>query len=162
MTVRLRGSPEGLRQLLQNVGKKFPQIAVRGMREVGLRLQGDFVQRQIQDTDPVPVDMGQYKAGWTKTNNPTGCVVGNTTKQATVVELGRKPGKMPPLEPLLFWAKRHGFKRWAAAAVAIQHKIALRGIKGRFVLKNTLRRFGSSMSKTFRASIEAAAKELPK
>lgn len=162
MTVRLRGSPEGLRQLLRNVGKKFPQIAVRGMREVGLRLQGDFVQRQIQDTDPIPFDQGQYKGGWIKTNNPTGCVVGNVTKQAVMVELGRKPGHMPPLDPLLAWAKRHGFRRWAAAAVAIQHKIFLKGIKGRFVLKNTLRRFGPSMSKTFRASIEAAAKELPK
>lgn len=157
MTVRLRGTPEGLGALLKKLGTVMPAATVRGMREVGLRLQGDFVQKTIQSTDPIPVDMGQYKAGWQMTPTATGAIVGNTTKQATAVEVGRKPGKMPPLEPLLFWAKRHGFKRWAGVAVAIQHKIFRSGIKGRLVLKNTLKRFGPQMSKTLRRSLEEQA-----
>lgn len=157
MTVRLRGTPEGLQALLKKLGTSMPQATVRGMREVGLRLQGDFVQKTIQSTDPIPVDMGQYKAGWQMTPTASGCIVGNATKQGTAVEVGRKPGKMPPLEPLLFWAKRHGFKRWAGVAVAIQHKIFRNGIKGRFVLKNTLTRFRSQMGKTLRRSLEDSA-----
>jgi hypothetical protein len=157
VTVHLRGTPQGLQALLKKLGTVMPAATVRGMREVGLRLQGDFVQKQIQATEPIPVDMGQYKAGWMLTPTASGCIVGNATKQATPIEVGRKPGKMPPLEPLLYWAKRHGFKNWGGVAVAIQHKIFHYGIKGRLVLKNTLIRFTPQMSKTLRRSLEEQA-----
>lgn len=153
-TVRITTTPAGFKAALKALGGKFPEAAIRAQRDVGLRLSGDLIQKQIQATDPIPVDMGQYKASWSSHNTPTGAVVGNNSKQAVFVEIGRKPGSMPPLEPLLGWAKRHGFVKWARVAAAIQHKIFRVGITGRKVLITTLLRNEAKMAATFRASIK--------
>lgn len=162
MTVRRSGDASGLADLIRNLASKAPQAVVTGLQESAMLLQAQ-VQSTIAHSDPIPVDVGQYKGTWGKTNTPDGAQVGNTSKQATFVERGRKKGKAPPADALVPWIVRHwrdfDLKKKASAlrkqnpgmakasakmimakkiAIGLAIAIGKRGIKPRWVLRRAL------------------------
>ena len=48
--------------------------------------------------------------------------VGTNVEYAPAIEFGRSPGKMPPVEPLKGWARRHGLPEGAAWGIALNIK----------------------------------------
>ena len=162
MTVRRSGDASGLADLIRSLASKAPQAVVTGLQESAMLLQAQ-VQSTIAHSDPIPVDVGQYKATWGKHNTPDGAQVGNTSKQATFVERGRRKGKAPPADALVPWVVRHwrdfDLKKKAAAfrkqnkgmakatakmivakkiAIGLAIAIGKRGIKARWVLRRAL------------------------
>lgn len=91
---------------IRKLGKNAPEALEAAMREGAMRLLGD-IQSTIADTDPQPVDQGQYKAGWSVQEVDGGAVVGNDTKQAVWIERGRGPGPVP-FGPIREWVRRKG------------------------------------------------------
>lgn len=157
----------GFSKKLLKLASQFPDATIKGLQQAGIELQGPQIQRKIAGAKPIPVDQGQYRATWEHTPTSTGCTVGNPTKHAAVVEIGRKPGKMPPIEPIAHWVYRHGKSFHLAAearairslaklrkrkitkvqskleaarmiALMIARKIKARGIEPRYVLKKAI------------------------
>lgn len=52
-----------------------------------------------------PVDTGLYAQSWAFTIDEQKAIIGNYAPHAVIIEDGARP-HMPPLEPLLAWAKR--------------------------------------------------------
>jgi len=74
----------------------------------------------------VPKDEGRLRDSIDYKVEGTTVTVYTPLEYAWVMEYGRQPGRMPPVEPLREWAKRHGLegKEWAIAK-----KIQREGIK---------------------------------
>lgn len=96
----------------------------------------------------VPVDLSALKqsAHVTKPVTTLGRFVtvtvgygGTAKKYAVVVHEGRRAGsRMPPLDPIKAWARRHGLPE--SAAFPIARKIARKGTKGRKYLAGPAKR----------------------
>lgn len=89
----------------------------------------------------VPVDTGEYANSWTPANIANGAEIysaSNPRMKAGVIELGRRPGKGIPIEPLAAWVRRKMNVRDLDAAKAIARKISWKakkhGRKGLHVL----------------------------
>lgn len=151
-----RGTPKDFAAYLRShVALKFPEGVKRGMVEGGLYLGGPGVQNEIASTQPIPVDMGQYKAAWTTTELPDGIVVGNTSKQSTWIERGRLPGPVP-LKPILEWVQRKQIATGQGAylvALKIRNRIAASGYAPRWVLKRALTALFPRLRKMIKASV---------
>ena len=140
--------------------KKRMALAVRAVQETVLTRGPQLIQQEIDATTPLPVDRGTYRRGWKFVRVKEGAEVYATTPYAAIVEDGRRPGKMPPIEPLVGWVKRKGLvtgrgKKAQAdargAAFAIARAIAKRGIRGRKVFARA--------SKKLRAEVRQAIKK---
>ncbi len=66
---------------------------------------------------------------------PIGGSVFTTNRLAPVIEVGRKPGRMPPVDPIARWAKRHGID---AAPFVLARAIGRHGTKGLYMFKAAL------------------------
>jgi hypothetical protein len=65
-----------------------------------------MVQSTISRTKPYkPIAKGTYRNSWNVHKHSTGAVLGNSTLQARFVEIGRLPGRAPPLKPIYEWVK---------------------------------------------------------
>ena len=53
-------------------------------------------------------------------------------KLAPVIEVGRRPGKMPPVEPIARWAKKHGIN---ISGFVLARAIGRRGTKGLYFMR---------------------------
>ena len=129
-----RVSPEEFGDVLCALGTRLPGAMETAMREVGSELAGRLVQREIKDTDPQPVDQGQYKAAWQSTPVEGGAIVGNTSLHSVWIERGRGPGPVP-LQPIIEWVDRKGLWRDELDAVKAAAKAAggqKRDTKGKF------------------------------
>jgi hypothetical protein len=105
------------------------------------------VARSILDlVKASPVDTGLYAQSWAFTADEEKVVLGNYAPHAPIIEYGTRKF-MPPLKPLLDWAKRvlkdpgqppdYSPHVWALARYT-QHKISEEGIKPKHVLEKTL------------------------
>lgn len=63
------------------------------------------VQKVARQSKPAPYATGTYQQGWVATKLRTGATLDNTTTQAYFVEVGRRPGKMPPIKPIRDWVE---------------------------------------------------------
>ena len=89
-----------------------------------------LAQEEIASSKPyAPVDRGVYKRSFHAEDIDDGCAFYNDAPYAGVLELGRRPGKMPPVAILAEWVIRKGLvgKRKAGKAGASQ-LAAARGI----------------------------------
>jgi len=174
----------GLSKKLMALASNFPNATIKALQQAGARLASVEVQRSIAGAKPIPVDIGQYKATWEPSDTSTGCVVGNPSKHASVVELGRRPGKMPPIDPIKHWVYRHHKQFHLAAeakairalaklrkrpvtktqskleaaemiALNIARAIKARGIAGRYILKKSVLRMRPVIPKMIKACIAA-------
>ena len=125
------------------------QVQIKGallaaMHEAGDLLAGPIIQETIDATEPVPVDMAQYRASWSNKTTGKGSMVASSAKQAVWIERGRGPGPVP-LEAIKAWAARKGIAPEVAFLIA--RKIARTGYAPRFVLRRAIEslrpRFGA-------------------
>lgn len=115
------------------------------------------VQRTIRQTDPKPIATGTYSMTWNVTRTAKGAVLGTTAMHGIFVEIGRRPGRMPPVSAIEEWVrvKRLAFRpkalrgRSKSAAKAreryvrtlawlVARKIGRKGFRGRYPLKRTM------------------------
>lgn len=89
--------------LQQEIRKDTQWIREKVVPEVAARA----VARVVKATDDAElVDTGAYKQSWRFVQDPDGAEVLNDAPHAAVIEWGRRPGKRPPLEPLMEWVRR--------------------------------------------------------
>lgn len=94
-----------------------------------------------------PVDTGLYAASWNFTEEEGKVILGNYAPHAPHIEYGVREGHMPPLEPLLAWAKRvlndasqppHYSEEVQALARGTQMKIYRQGQKPKNIMTNMI------------------------
>ena len=85
-------------------------------------------------------------------------IVGTDKEYALAVELGRRPGSLPPLEPLI---------RWAAVVLgdgdaghAVRWAIFKRGIKGKFMFARGWREVYPRVTERFKQALSEIVKRL--
>lgn len=78
----------------------------------------------------------------------------STHPAALHVEVGRRPGTMPPSAKLVAWALKRGIPR--GALFVISRAIARRGIRGRYFMRGAK----SRMKTRWRQYLRAAAKDI--
>jgi hypothetical protein len=77
------------------------------------------------------------------------------------LETGRKPGKMPPIGPIMLWARRKfGDAAAASAAYAIQRKIGKRGTKGAKMFQKAVKATEKDVATLFERRITAAVRRV--
>lgn len=139
---------------------------VKGMAELVGKLQGGsgliaaplrtaltrsalLVQGEAQKL--VPVDTGNLRRTITHRVDsapiPTFAIIGTNAPYAIYVHEGRRPGKMPPVQALLGWARRHGVNPYVLARA-----IGRRGIRGRPFLRNALQRMRGQIDGALRTA----------
>lgn len=135
---------------------------------------------------PKPIARGDVLRGWAVSLLDNGATLGNSVYHSYFVEVGRKPGKAPPLAPIMEWvshkkglsAKKmakavgkrrvkrpkggRGYaqaKRYAQAkafAFYVQMKIGKKGTPGKFVLKRAVSLMSRRLKTELRAGIKIA------
>jgi hypothetical protein len=104
------------------------------------------------------------------TKLPDGAVLSNSARHAIFVELGRRPGRQPPVQAILEWMIAKRFrpargsgdrdKQLRSVARLIARKIGRKGTKGRHVLRRTMpglqRRLRLEMAIAMRKAFERA------
>jgi hypothetical protein len=124
------------------------QAAVRAIQTTVATAGPYHVQQAIDAVRPLPVDRGTYRRSWRVQNIPGGCLLYNPTPYASVIERGRRAGKMPPPSVIGEWARRKGLLRGVArgelasaqraVGFVIARAIARRGLPARRVLATAL------------------------
>lgn len=113
-----------------------------------VKLHGPRIVQQLIDAeDPKPVDRAVYRRSFAADDVPHGVEFYNFAKHGPIVELGRRPGKMPPVDKLTDWVQRKNLvprgarnrKKARAVAFLIARKIARKGIKGHHILARAAR-----------------------
>ena len=99
--LRLRGTRMAVMRLNRQMAASS-RAAMLDTAQFGLTA----VERQISRTRPRPVAGGTYRSAWSVKKTRKGAILGNSTKQAVQVEVGRAPGSPPPLDPLVEWVKQ--------------------------------------------------------
>jgi len=138
--------------------KRFNKELVKAMRITAARSLG-VVMEKINTAKPrPPVDNGMYRASWAVENHDDGATMFNPMIYASIMELGRRPGKRPPPRDVIKrWVKRKLKPKDDAElnflAMIIQVNIGRRGIKGRRVLARAM----VDIRKIAKTEIDAAA-----
>lgn len=144
---------------LKKLNKKLEKAILLGARK-GARKVPTILKRKIDATTPYPpIAFGKYKRSWRVEIVPRGVQIANEMNYAQFVEVGRGPGKGPPMQALIKWAllkrfniggrsKRGSGKRnrknkakiYIATRIAwaLFWKIKKRGVKGRYVIKQSI------------------------
>ena len=158
--------PRKLGRAVRQLGKQMEAGSVKALRNAARYGATQAIATSSQ-TVPRPRAHGSYERSFVVTKLTNGAALSNSSKAAIFVELGRKPGKAPPEEPIISWIKakrdhrrsgvsktgaqgwrgkaigrkartREGRKQLRILALLIRRKIARRGYKGRYVLKRTM------------------------
>lgn len=131
---------------------KYSHLALNKQREAVVR----GLYRSIPDlVRASPVDTGLYAQSWDVAEAKEKASIGNSAPQAAIIEYGARPFT-PPIKPLLAWAKRvlksgsqppnYDSDVWALAR-GTQKKIAERGMKPRFILRDALPKIFENIKK---------------
>lgn len=136
-------------------GKMFnPPRATDAMRKayrLHLIRAGLIFQGEVEPRTPFGVT-GKLRRGWiTEMESDTSVAVYNSEEYALPVELGRRPGKGIPLEPLRLWTRRvlgiTEEKKINSVAYLISRKAKLQGIDGQFFARDSFRDATPEMNK---------------
>lgn len=111
------------------------QAKFNAMREAALRVHREEVKAGLVNIEGgarrrVRVDRGGLRNSITHEVAPDGLsgAAGTNSEYGRATEFGRRPGIMPPVEPLIDWARRHGIEDPESAGWAIAIKIRDEGI----------------------------------
>jgi hypothetical protein len=74
----------------------------QGLRSAALRGQSLIVR----DNMAKAANTGHMARSWFLKTHPRGVTLYNATTYAAVIDRGRRPGTMPPIEPLVLWVRR--------------------------------------------------------
>ena len=96
--IKLRGTHAAVRRLDRQV-----QAGVRGSLREAAQFGQTAVERQIARTRPRPVASNTYRLAWHVKNTKDGAILGNSAAHSIQVEVGREPGRPPPIAPLREW-----------------------------------------------------------
>ncbi len=139
-TIKLR-TPKELGPALRKLGKRMDAGMVIALRKTA-RWGASQAVRVSATTQPRPRATGTFERSFVVTKLRDGAVLSNSARHAIFVEIGRRPGRMPPVSKILEWmvAKRLGRAdgRSLARAYMIARKIGRRGTKGRHIMRQVL------------------------
>ena len=79
-------------------------------------------------------------------------VEGAGTKYGDIIEMGRRPGKMPPEEPLLLWVRRKinpDPKELKSITYLVRRKIGKEGFLGKHMFQNAERKLKNTVIRMF-------------
>lgn len=99
-----------LRSALVKLGVAGEQAVTDAMRKSARNAVRE-IRETSRTTSPRPWASGDYETGWKSRNIPRGAEVINTSGHAYYVEVGRKPGKMPPESPIVRWLIAKGIAK---------------------------------------------------
>jgi hypothetical protein len=158
-TVKLR-SPKDLGPAMRKLGKNMQAGVVQALRKTARWGASDAVRISATSV-PRPRALGTFERSFVVTKLVDGAALSNSARHARFVELGRAPGKQPPVQAILEWmiAKRMGAKGdpgTMAHARAIARKIGRRGTKGRFVFRRLIPRMQARLQIEMSAAMRAA------
>lgn len=163
-TIKLR-SPKQLGPAVRMLAKQFDAGVIRALQNTARYGATQAVRVSAQTKPFRPRATGTYERSFAVIKVKDGAILTNTARHSIFVELGRRPGKRPPLAPLIDWVK---IKRIASAsgarrvAMAIARKIGRKGTPGKFVLKRTMplvaKRLPIEISLAMSRSIDSAAR----
>lgn len=109
MTQRLTIRLEDLPKHLEALGPKIKRAVQRGLVGAAIKVRSEL-ETTIAESDPPPVNTGEFRAGWRVTMTKTGALVGNATPQSVWTERGRQPGPVSAegRRAIALWVKRKG------------------------------------------------------
>lgn len=120
------------------LGKAMFRHVVKALRFTAVKVRG-YYKARTQDAPPASANgrsgaiaSGTYFKGWKIENVKSGAVVYNDAPHALYVELGRRPGKPPPVEAIIGWLRVKGIRDTSTKKATGQR----RGKKGRFLRSN--------------------------
>jgi hypothetical protein len=155
-----------LRSYLKKLPKSLEGAAVRGIqagaqRAIGIVVAtGDRAIPASAHGSKGAFDTGEYRRSWKVRDITDGAVLYNASRQAPIIEKGRRPGsKMPPLSVIKAYAIRKlGLSETEAklARYPIARAIARRGLRARHVLRNALKDIGDVVIAEVKREISAA------
>lgn len=157
--VTVKNADEVIRRLEQ-----FPQIS---SAELTTAMQNSVALMVREAKIEAPVNTGRLRSAIggevrTEISGEVTGLVAARTEYAAAVEFGQRP-HMPPMEAIRYWAMRKfgvgGFESYRVAMM-IALKIAKRGVKGKFYMKNAYARTKEQITKQFEAAVERIANKL--
>lgn len=129
---------------INNAFSRFPQTVTKHVRK-GMQESVIEVKKNIVSGEDFPVFMGALRRSIGSEVRSEGAeivgVVGSSLKDEEypkVMEFGRKPGTMPPVESLVRWVHlklQPGEGKELSVAFLVARKIKARGIKGRHFMQ---------------------------
>jgi hypothetical protein len=148
-TIKLR-SPKDLGPAMRRLGRNMDTAAVTALRKTA-RWGAAEALRMSATSSPRPRATGTFERSFVVTKLPDGAALSNSAAHARFVEIGRKAGRMPPVQAIVDWmiakridkklGRKSGESRDAqirAVALRIARKIGKRGTKGRLVMRRTM------------------------
>ena len=91
-----------LKDAIEAYGREGEE-AVIGALVKAARFGATAVQRTASQTDPRPFASQTYQRSWVVNKLDDGAALQNSAGHAYFVEVGRRPGRAPPREPILEW-----------------------------------------------------------
>ncbi len=131
---------------VERMAKDYPEVfaeeSEKVLRLVTARLESEVVRRTPRGVYGAAGLAGSIFGEVVPLGEKVEAVVGTPSPYGAVVEMGRRPGKMPPVAPLALWAERKlGVAPDDARNVAflIARKIAKKGTAGAFMFQRAWR-----------------------
>jgi hypothetical protein len=123
------------RERLQKMARELRPVLLQGAYEGAER---SLEQLRLSTITAGAWASGDFYRGWRAVKGRDGVYVRNVAPHAIWVELGRKPGRFPPIIVIQRWVEAKlqiGGPEARKTAFLIARKIANSGIRGRFILK---------------------------
>ena len=118
-------SPSLLPKALTKVGVALEQSTIKALQKTA-RYGQTAVIRMMSKTVPKPEASYTYRNAWTVEKTKKGAILGNSALAAYFVEVGRRPGRMPPFsnptDGILPWVRLKRFKFDASGAILKKKK----------------------------------------
>lgn len=137
-----------LKEFLRKLPRELNEAAVRGIRAGAQRAiaiavaAGDAALPASEHGGKGAFDTGEYRRSWKVHNIEGGADLNNVSRQAPIIELGRRPGRRPPPVKVIerYAVRKLGLsdKEAKLAAYPMAMAIAKRGLRARHVLRLAL------------------------
>lgn len=163
----LRLTMDGLVQHQLALGREYIAAARRGTLSGAMRSLALLQQRTRSALPANPggkgsggaVNTGFLVRAWKADPTDDGALLHNQAPYSGYVETGRAPGKAPPIEPIVRWAQRRlRLKEEDARGIArrIAWAIGRRGLRGRYIMRDTMPEILAVMREEVMRELEAA------
>ncbi len=141
---------------MRTLSRQFDNGVIKALQRTARYGATQAVRVSAQTRPFRPRATGTYERSFMVFKLKDGAVMTNSARHSIFVELGRRPGKRPPLKPLIEWVKRKKIGRKGlgrdkqgrfkslssgqarAIAFLIARKIGRKGTKGKFVFRRTV------------------------